>query len=260
MGTASWTDRTLIESGLVPAGGETRRSSGCGTTPGSSAWSRWTPPITRCPPSGPPRPGPSGPRPGSPSTSRRSACSPSTRPGSRALPADLRPAAEQPGKDRVYPKDLDPRGHRARSGSGSCPRWSRCARPASWGDAAPVPALVPHLPRAARSTSWPVPSRPRPAGVRGVPQPHLDDGGQPGRDARLPGPSPAAVRVRGHAAGPPDLHPAGARRHRPELAVVRLHGHSDKWDSTDIHERFGYRYTDAELRTGPGGRGLAGDA
>jgi uncharacterized protein YecE (DUF72 family) len=33
----------------------------------------------------------------------------------------------------------------------------------------------------------------------------------------------------------------------PGLAVVRMHGHSAKWDSTDIHERFGYRYTDAEL-------------
>ncbi len=32
-----------------------------------------------------------------------------------------------------------------------------------------------------------------------------------------------------------------------ELAVVRLHGHSDKWDSKDIHERFGYRYSDKEL-------------
>jgi len=34
----------------------------------------------------------------------------------------------------------------------------------------------------------------------------------------------------------------------PDLAVVRLHGHSDKWDSKDIHERFGYRYTEAELK------------
>src|SRR5215469_3327641 len=38
----------------------------------------------------------------------------------------------------------------------------------------------------------------------------------------------------------------------PELAVVRLHGHSDKWDSKDIHERFGYRYTDGELTTWAG--------
>jgi len=32
-----------------------------------------------------------------------------------------------------------------------------------------------------------------------------------------------------------------------DLAVVRLHGHSDKWDSKDIYERFGYKYSDAEL-------------
>jgi uncharacterized protein YecE (DUF72 family) len=32
-----------------------------------------------------------------------------------------------------------------------------------------------------------------------------------------------------------------------DLAVVRLHGHSDKWASKDIHERFGYRYTEGEL-------------
>jgi uncharacterized protein YecE (DUF72 family) len=33
-----------------------------------------------------------------------------------------------------------------------------------------------------------------------------------------------------------------------DLAVVRLHGHSDKWDSKDIHERFGYRYGPGELK------------
>ena len=32
-----------------------------------------------------------------------------------------------------------------------------------------------------------------------------------------------------------------------DLAVVRMHGHSDKWASKDIHERFGYRYSPAEL-------------
>ena len=32
-----------------------------------------------------------------------------------------------------------------------------------------------------------------------------------------------------------------------DLAVVRLHGHSEKWESKDIYERFGYRYTDEEL-------------
>jgi uncharacterized protein YecE (DUF72 family) len=33
-----------------------------------------------------------------------------------------------------------------------------------------------------------------------------------------------------------------------DLAVVRLHGHSAKRESKDIHERFGYRYTEAELK------------
>jgi uncharacterized protein YecE (DUF72 family) len=33
-----------------------------------------------------------------------------------------------------------------------------------------------------------------------------------------------------------------------DLAVVRMHGHSDKWTSKDIHERFGYRYSEDELR------------
>lgn len=33
-----------------------------------------------------------------------------------------------------------------------------------------------------------------------------------------------------------------------ELAVVRFHGHSDKWTSRDIYEKFGYLYSDDELR------------
>ncbi len=32
-----------------------------------------------------------------------------------------------------------------------------------------------------------------------------------------------------------------------DLAVVRMHGHSDKWESKDIQERFRYRYTEDEL-------------
>lgn len=33
-----------------------------------------------------------------------------------------------------------------------------------------------------------------------------------------------------------------------DLAVVRFHGHSDKWESKNIYERFGYLYSEAELR------------
>jgi uncharacterized protein YecE (DUF72 family) len=32
-----------------------------------------------------------------------------------------------------------------------------------------------------------------------------------------------------------------------DLAVVRFHGHSDKWTSKDIHEKFGYEYSAKEL-------------
>jgi uncharacterized protein YecE (DUF72 family) len=37
-----------------------------------------------------------------------------------------------------------------------------------------------------------------------------------------------------------------------DLAVVRLHGHSDQWESKDIQERFRYRYSDEELRSWSG--------
>lgn len=47
----------------------------------------------------------------------------------------------------------------------------------------------------------------------------------------------------------------------PELAVVRFHGHSDKWTSRDIYEKFGYLYSDKELRSwAPRLRDLAGQA
>lgn len=40
---------------------------------------------------------------------------------------------------------------------------------------------------------------------------------------------------------PPVLEATG------ELAAVRFHGHSDRWTSKDIHEKFGYLYSDDEL-------------
>jgi len=46
----------------------------------------------------------------------------------------------------------------------------------------------------------------------------------------------------GHKSSVPPIVAATA-----DLAVVRFHGHSDKWDSKDIHEKFGYEYSSAEL-------------
>lgn len=48
----------------------------------------------------------------------------------------------------------------------------------------------------------------------------------------------------GHRSSVPPVVAAPAR----DLAVVRFHGHSDKWDSRDIYERFGYEYSVEELR------------
>jgi uncharacterized protein YecE (DUF72 family) len=46
-----------------------------------------------------------------------------------------------------------------------------------------------------------------------------------------------------------------------DIATVRFHGHSDKWTSKDIHEKFGYRYSGAELQEwAPKLQALAADA
>ncbi|MFS8478134.1 MAG: DUF72 domain-containing protein [Micromonosporaceae bacterium] len=45
-----------------------------------------------------------------------------------------------------------------------------------------------------------------------------------------------------------------------DLAMVRFHGHSDKWTSRDIYEKFGYLYSEDELREwAPRLRALAED-
>jgi uncharacterized protein YecE (DUF72 family) len=60
----------------------------------------------------------------------------------------------------------------------------------------------------------------------------------------------------GHASSVPPVFAATS-----DLAVVRLHGHSDKWTSKDIYERFGYLYSEEELtELAPRLRELAGNA
>lgn len=48
----------------------------------------------------------------------------------------------------------------------------------------------------------------------------------------------------GHASSVPPVVAATSK----ELSVVRFHGHSDKWTSRDIYERFGYLYDESELQ------------
>ena len=51
-----------------------------------------------------------------------------------------------------------------------------------------------------------------------------------------------------------------SQRPLPGCGPGRRHGHPGKWDSRDIHERSGYRYTDAELTEwAPRVRALAED-
>ena len=164
-----------------------------------------------------------------------------------ALPKDLRPAAEKTGKDRIYLKDLDPAvtGHvwerflsaldplRAERKLGAIllqfPPWFPISKArkdyivACAERAAPDRVCIEFLNR-----TWMTPAnQDETLGFLGAHQlPYV-----------------CVDMPQGHRDSIPPVLAATA----PDLAVVRLHGHSDKWDSKDIHERFGYRYTDAEL-------------
>src|SRR5215470_11711946 len=164
-----------------------------------------------------------------------------------ALPKDLRPAAEKTGKDRVYLKDVDPAVTdqvwerflgalgplRAERKLGAIllqfPPWFPIGR-------ARKDYIVACAERAApdrvciefRNRTWMTPDNQEE--TLGFLERH-----------RLP--YVGVDMPQGHRDSIPPVLAATA----PDLAVVRLHGHSDKWDSKDIHERFGYRYSDGEL-------------
>jgi len=164
-----------------------------------------------------------------------------------ALPKDLRPAAEKTGKDRVYLKDLDPAvtGQvwerflaaldplRAERKLGAIllqfPPWFVIGKArkdyilACAERAAPDRVCVEF-----RNRTWMTPE-------------NQDE--TLGFLAAHQLPYVCVDMPQGHRDSIPPVVAATA----PDLAVVRFHGHSDKWDSKDIHERFGYRYTEPEL-------------
>jgi uncharacterized protein YecE (DUF72 family) len=245
VGTASWTDRTLLESGWYPPEADTperrlryyARQFGLVEVdatyyalPAEQTAAAW---ATRTPAG---------------FTFDVKAFSLFTQHPTRvaALPKDLRPAAEKTGKDRVYLKDMDPA-----VVDEAWQRFLSALEPLR--QAGKLGAILLQFP------PWFPISRARKEYILAC--------------AQRAAPRRVCVEFRNHTWMTPDNQretldflaehglpyvcvdmPQGYRDSIPpvlaatsELAVVRLHGHSEKWESKDIHERFGYRYTDGEL-------------
>jgi uncharacterized protein YecE (DUF72 family) len=245
VGTASWTDRTLLESGWYPPEADTperrlryyARQFGLVEVDATyyalpaeqtaAAWAARTPAGF---------------------TFNVKAFSLFTQHPTRvaALPKDLRPAAEKTGKDRVYLKDMDPA-----VVDEAWQRFLSALEPLH--QAGKLGAILLQFP------PWFPISRARKEYILAC--------------AQRAAPRRVCVEFRNHTWMTPDNQretldflaehrlpyvcvdmPQGYRDSIPpvlaatsDLAVVRLHGHSEKWESKDIHERFGYRYTDGEL-------------
>ena len=165
----------------------------------------------------------------------------------KALPADLREAAAKTGKDRVYLKDVDPR-----VTDSAWERFFAALSPLQ--ETGKLGAILLQFPpwfpisrankdyivacaeRAAprrvcvefRNRTWMTPNNQQETlgflSANNLPYVCVD----------MPQGYPSSI--------PPVLAATSS-----DLALVRMHGHSDKWDSKDIYERFGYRYGGDEL-------------
>jgi len=178
-----------------------------------------------------------------------------------ALPKDLRPAAEKTGKDRVYLKDVGP----ALAGQ----VWERFLSAldplrAERKLGAILLQFPPWFPISRARKDYIVACAERAAPDRGCIEFRKRTWMTPDNQNETLGflaghrlPYVGVDMPQGHRDSIPPVLAATA----PDLAVVRMHGHSDRWDSKDIHERFGYRYTEAELEEwAPRVAALAGDA
>jgi uncharacterized protein YecE (DUF72 family) len=164
-----------------------------------------------------------------------------------ALPADLRPAAQKAGKDRIYLKDVD--------SDLTDQAWERfLAALEPLREAGKLGAILLQFP------PWFPISRANKDYILGC--------------ARRIAPRRVCVEFRNPTWMTPDNQqesldflsahelayvcvdmPQGHRDSIPpvlaattDLAVVRMHGQSPLWDSKDIQERFGYRYTAREMK------------
>jgi uncharacterized protein YecE (DUF72 family) len=246
VGTASWTDRTLIESGWYPPEADTPEKRlryyarqfplvevdatyyALPAEQTATAWAARTPATF---------------------TFDVKAFSLFTQHPTRvaALPTDLRPAVEKTGKDRVYLKDVDP--------SVTDQAWERfLAALEPLREAGKLGTILlqfpPWFPISRRNKEYIAACAERVAPRRACVEFRnrtwmTEDNQRETLDFlsahRLP--YVCVDMPQGHR----DSIPPVLAVTDPGLAVVRLHGHSDKWDSKDIHERFGYRYTTGEM-------------
>jgi len=260
VGTASWTDRTLIESGWYPPEADTPEKrlryyarqfalvevdSTYYALPAEQTAAVW---AARTPDG---------------FTFNIKAFSLFTQHPTRvaALPVDLRPAAEKTGKDRIYLKDADPA-----MVSEAWERFLAALDPLR--QAGKLGAILlqfpPWFPISRARKDYIVACAERAAPDRVCIEFRNRTWMTPGNQDETLGflaqhrlPYVCVDMPQGHRDSIPPVLAATA----PDLAVARLHGHSDKWDSKDIHERFGYRYTEAELAGwAPRIRDLAGRA
>ena len=178
----------------------------------------------------------------------------------RALPTDLREAAGKAGKERVYLKDVDP--------EVTDEAWGRfLAALEPLRRAGKLGAILLQFPpwfpisRANKEYILACAERAAPRRVCVEFRNHtwMTDENQKETLDFLAGHQLPYVCVDEPQGYPNSIPPVVAAT--SDLAVVRLHGHSDKWESKDIQERFRYRYSDEELATWAGNvQRLAADA
>jgi uncharacterized protein YecE (DUF72 family) len=178
-----------------------------------------------------------------------------------ALPTDLRPAVEKTGKDRVYLKDVDPE-----VTDQAWDRFLTALEPLN--QAGKLGAILLQFPpwfpisRSRKDYILSCTERvaPRRVCIEFRNRTWMTPDNQKETLAFLAAHQLPYVSV-DMPQGYRDSIPPVLAVTAPDLAVVRLHGHSDKWDSKDIHERFGYHYSDRELKEwAPRVADLASDA
>ncbi len=178
----------------------------------------------------------------------------------RALPADLREAAGRAGKDRVYLKDVDP--------AVADQAWDRfLAALEPLRGAGKLGAILlqfpPWFPISHANKDYILAcaqrAAPRRVCVEFRNRTWMTQDNQAETLAFLARHQLPFVCVDMPQGYPSSIPPVLAAT--SDLAVVRMHGHSAQWDSKDIGERFGYRYGPGELTEWSGRiKDLAADA